>query len=138
MRADPQISDRMQSGTRRRALLVFVMIAFVVSLVAVFWPSHRVRTQVELYLRQGVRQGAALLKRDMDQLSPEGQDPGPAVQHLTALGLNCAAPASNDGSWTCIMRRPGDSRQMITIEATIRVERGLVVETSARITETPR
>jgi hypothetical protein len=138
VRADPQISNRMEEGTKRRALLVFLVIAFVVALVAIFWPNHRERTQIELYLRQGTRQGAILLKRDIDQLSPEGQDPGPAVQHLGSLGLSCAAPATNGGEWACVMRRPGDSRQMITIEANIRVERGLVVETSTRISEAPR
>jgi hypothetical protein len=138
MRADPQTSDRMQEGTKRRALLVFLMIASVVALLAVFWPDNRARTQVELYLRQGQRQGALLLKRDIDQLSPEGQDPGPAVQHLGSLGLTCAAPPTNTGEWTCVMRRPGEGRMMITIEATVRVERGLVAETSTRITETQR
>lgn len=128
----------MQPGTKRRALFLFLMIAFAVAIVATIWPNHRGRTQIELYLRQGQRQGAVLLKRDIDQLSPEGQDPGPAIQHLGALGLSCAAPATNTGEWTCVMRRPGDNRQMITIEATIRVERGLVAETTARITETHR
>lgn len=138
MRADPQVSNRMQKGTKRRALLVLLLISFFVAIVATFWPDHRNRTQIDLYLRQGQGQGAALLKRDMDQLSPEGQDPGPAVQHLGALGLGCAAPAANTGEWTCLMRRPGDGRQMITIEATIQVQDGLVAGTSARITEAPR
>jgi hypothetical protein len=138
MRADPQTSDRMQEGTKRRALLVFLMIAFVVALVAIFWPDHRGRTQIETYLRQGLRQGAALLKRDIDQLSPEGQDPGPAVQHLNSLGLNCDAPAITTGEWTCTMRRPGDNRMMILIEAAVRVERGLVTETVTRFSESPR
>lgn len=138
MRADPQVAGRLQPGTRRRALLVFLMIAFVVGIVAAFWPDHRGRTQIELYLRQGQRQGAALLKRDIDRLSPEGQDPGPAVQHLGALGLNCAAPATNDGEWSCLMRRPGEGRVMIAIEANIRVRDGLVAETRTGITETSR
>lgn len=138
MRADPQVSDRMQKGTKRRALVVLLLISFFVAMVATFWPDHRSRTQIELYLRQGQRQGAVLLKRDMDQLSPEGQDPGPAVQHLGALGLSCAAPSDNTGEWACVMRRPGDGRQMITIEATVQVRDGLVTETSARITEAPR
>ncbi|TCH99728.1 hypothetical protein EJV46_03380 [Roseococcus sp. SYP-B2431] len=128
----------MQQGTKRRALLVFLVIAFVVALVATYWPNHRERTQIETYLRQGLRQGAVLLKRDIDRLSPEGQDPGPAVQHLGALGLGCAAPATTTGEWSCVMRRPGDNRMMITIEAAVRVERGLVTETLARISESPR
>lgn len=138
MRADPQVSNRMQKGTKRRALLVFLIIAVAVAIVAILWPSHRPRTQVETYLRQGQRQGAALLKRDMDQLSPAGQDPGPAVQHMTALGLSCAAPDSNTGEWTCLMRRPGTGRQMVTISTSIQVEHGVVTGTSAGITETPR
>jgi len=138
MRGDPQTSDRMQEGTKRRALLLFLMIAFAVAIVASLWPDHQGRTQIETYLRQGQRQGAALMKRDIDQLSPEGQDPGPAVQHLAALGLVCSAPAGLDGEWACLMRRPGEDRQMITIEATIRVERGFVTATSTRFTETPR
>lgn len=136
MRAEPQGS--MQKGTRRRALLVFLLIAATVAIAAVNWPSHRSRTQIELYLRQGPQQGAALLKRDIDQLSPARQDPGPAVQHLGALGLSCAAPATGTGEWTCLMRRPGDGRKMIAIEATIRVQDGLVAATSTRIEETLR
>lgn len=127
-----------ERGTKRRALLVLVLIGLFVAIVATFWPDHRNRTQIDLYLRQGQRQGAALLKRDIDQLSPEGQDPGPAVQHLGALGLSCAAPATGTGEWDCVMRRPGDGRQMITIEAAIGVRDGFVTETSARITEAPR
>lgn len=138
MRAAAQVSDRMQKGTKRRALLVLLLIAFFVALVATFWPDRRNRTQIDLYLRQGQRQGAALLKRDIDRLSPQGQDPGPAVQHLGALGLNCAAPASGTGEWACVMRRPGDDRRMITVEAAIQVRDGFVTGTSARITEAPR
>ncbi|WP_421995599.1 hypothetical protein [Roseococcus sp.] len=138
MRADPQLADRMQPGTKRRALLVFLMIAALVAAVALFWPNTRIRTQIETYLRQGQRHGEALLKRDIDALSPVGQDPGPAVQHLNALGLTCAAPAGTTGEWACSMRRPGDDRVMIGIDATIRVERGLVTETTTRFTETPR
>jgi len=138
MKGDPQLSDRMQPGTKRRALFVFLVIALGVGAVAAVWPDGRARTQIELYLRKGPRQGAALLKRDIDQLSPRGQDPGPAVQHLGALGLSCAAPAGNAGEWSCVMRRQGDRRQVITIEATIHVERGLVTDTSARITEAQR
>lgn len=138
MTAEAQALDRMQPGTMRRALLVFSVIALAVAIVAAFWPSHRSRTQIELYLRQGQRQGAALLKRDIDRLSPEGQDPGPAVQRLGALGLSCAAPETSTGEWVCLMRRPGDGRRMVTIEAMVRVEDGRVAETSARITETPR
>ncbi len=139
MRADPQASDRMQPGTRRRALFVFLMIALVVAIVAVIWPDHRGRTQIELYLRQGTRQAAVLLKRDIDQLSPEGQDPGPALQHLGSLGLNCDTPVDGlEGQWTCLMRRPGEGRQMMNIEATITVRGGRVTGSTASVTEVPR
>ncbi|WP_424812206.1 hypothetical protein [Roseococcus sp. YIM B11640] len=135
---DAPTSDRMQPGTKRRALIVFLILAALVGAVAVFWPDHRPRTQIELYLRQGPRRGAELMKRDIDALSPVGRDPGPAVQRLNSLGLNCSAPPALTGEWVCLMRRPGEGRMMVSIEATIRVDRGVVTETSVRFWETPR
>ncbi|MDB5413996.1 MAG: hypothetical protein JWR10_2331 [Rubritepida sp.] len=135
MTGDAQVSNRMQPGTKRRALFVFGVIAAVVALVGVFWPDHSRRTPIETYARQGTRQGAALLKQEIDELSPRGSDPGPAVQRLGTLGLSCAAPAAISGDWTCVMRRPTPDRHMLTIDAAIRVERGLVAETTTRFSE---
>lgn len=138
MRAGRPAPNHLQEGTKRRALLLFLILVLGVAMVAMFWPNPRSRTQIERYLRQGTRQGATLLLRDIERLSPEGQDPGPAIQHLGALGLGCVAPEANSGEWRCVMRRHGDNRQIVTIEATLRVDRGVVAGSSARITEAPR
>ncbi|MBS7811961.1 hypothetical protein [Roseococcus pinisoli] len=138
MRVDHRASAHLQKGTKRRALLVFLILVALVAMVGIFWPNPRSRTQIELYLRQGTRQGAELLMRDIRRLSPEGRDPGPAVQHLGALGLQCAAPETTVGEWRCLMRRQADNRKLVTIEAVIRVDHGVVVGSSASITETPR
>lgn len=125
----------MQPGTFRRAALVVVALMAAVGVVAVVWPDHRPVTPLEIYLRQGTRQAAESLKRDVDQLSPPGSDPGPAVQRLNTLGFSCAAPAGATGEWNCTMRRPQENRQMLSLEVILRVDRGNVTETSARIWE---
>lgn len=125
----------MQPGTIRRAAIVGVGILAAVAVVAVVWPDHRPVTPLEIYLRQGTRLASEALKRDVDQLSPRGADPGPAVQRLNALGFSCAAPAGAAGEWNCTMRRPMENRQMLSMEVILKVDRGNVTETSARIWE---
>lgn len=125
----------MQPGTIKRALLLGSVILAVVAVVAFMWPDYRPVTQLETYLRQGPRLAGETLKRDVDQLSPRGSDPGPAIQRLNTLGFSCAAPAGATGEWNCTMRRPLENRQMLSMEVILRVDRGNVTETSARIWE---
>jgi hypothetical protein len=135
MAAHPEDSAVMQPGTIKRAALVGGVLLAAVAAVAAMWPNHRPVTPVEIYLRQGTRQAAEMLKRDVDQLSPRGADPGPAIQRLNTLGFSCAAPAGAAGEWNCTMRRPLENRQMLSMEVLLRVDRGNVTETSARIWE---
>jgi hypothetical protein len=135
MAAHPEDTAVMQPGTMRRAALVGVLILAAVAVVAMVWPDHRPVTPLEVYLRQGTRQATESLKRDVDQLSPRGADPGPAIQRLNTLGFSCAAPAGAAGEWNCTMRRPIENRQMLSMEVILRVDRGNVTETSARIWE---
>jgi hypothetical protein len=135
MAAHPEDSVVMQPGTIRRAAIVGVGILAVVGVVAVVWPDHRPLTPLDVYLRQGTRAATESLKRDVDQLSPRGADPGPAIQRLNTLGFSCAAPAGAAGEWNCTMRRPIENRQMLSMEVILRVDRGNVTETSARIWE---
>lgn len=127
----------MQPGTMKRAMLVGVVILAGLAVVATVWPDRRPVTPVEVYLRQGTRQATEALKREVDHLSPRGADPGPAIQRLNTLGFSCAAPAGASGEWNCTMRRPLENRQMLSLEVLLRVDRGNVSETSARIWEQP-
>ena len=132
---EPEASGTLQKGTLKRAAILGGFIAVSVALIAAFWPNHRPRTPVEVYLRQGQRLATESLKRDVDQLSPRGEDPGPAVQRLGSLGFSCTAPAGASGDWNCTMRRPLENRQMLSMEVILRVERGSVAETTVRIWE---
>ncbi|MBS7788680.1 hypothetical protein KTR66_01665 [Roseococcus sp. SDR] len=125
----------MQPGTIKRAAMLGAAILAGVALVASVWPDHRPVTALDTYLRQGPRQAGEALKREVDQLSPRGADPGPAIQRLNALGFSCAAPAGAAGEWNCNLRRPMENRQMLSMEVILRVDRGNVTETSARIWE---
>lgn len=135
MAPHPEDTAVMQPGTIRRAAMVGGVILAGVALIAVVWPDHRPITPVEVYLRQGTRQATEALKREVDQLSPRGADPGPAVQRLNTLGFSCTAPAGAAGEWNCTMRRPMENRQMLSMEVLIRVDRGNVTESTARIWE---
>ena len=125
----------MQPGTIKRAAIVLAGLLGAVAVVAVVWPDHRSVTPLETYLRQGTRQATESLKRDLDELSPRGADPGPAIQRLNTLGFSCAAPAGAAGEWNCTMRRPLENRQMLSMEVILKVDRGNVTETTARIWE---
>jgi len=135
MAAHPEDSMAMQPGTIRRAAILGGMILVLLAGVAWLWPDLKPVTPLETYLRQGTRQATELLQRDVDRLSPRGADPGPAVQRLGTLGFTCAAPAGAAGEWNCTMRRPLENRQMLSMEVILRVERGNVTETTARIWE---
>jgi hypothetical protein len=135
MAAHPEDSAVMEPGTIRRAAIVVTGMLAAIGAVATVWPDHRPVTPLEIYLRQGTRQASEALKRDVDQLSPRGSDPGPAVQRLNTLGFSCAAPAGASGEWNCTMRRPMENRQMLSMEVILRVDRGNVTDTSARIWE---
>lgn len=135
MSGDPQSPGTMQKGTIKRALILGSFIALSVALIASLWPDYRPRTPLDIYLRQGQRLATEALKREIDELSPRGSDPGPAVQRLGTLGFSCAAPAGAAGEWNCAMRRPLENRQMLSMEVILRVDRGVVTETTARIWE---
>lgn len=135
MSSDPQTPGTMQKGTIKRALILGSFIALSVALIASLWPDYRPRTPLDIYLRQGPRLATEALKREIDELSPRGSDPGPAVQRLGTLGFSCAAPAGAAGEWNCAMRRPLENRQMLSMEVILRVDRGVVTETTARIWE---
>lgn len=135
MAAHPEDTSVMQPGTIRRAAMLGGVILAGVAVIAAVWPDHRPITPVEVYLRQGTRQATEALKREVDQLSPRGTDPGPAVQRLHTLGFSCVAPAGAAGEWNCTMRRPMENRQMLSMEVLLRVDRGHVTETTARIWE---
>jgi hypothetical protein len=135
MAAHPEDCAVMQPGTIKRAAIVGVGLLAVVAAVAMVWPDHRPVTPLEIYLRQGTRQATESLKRDVDQLSPRGADPGPAIQRLNTLGFNCTAPAGAEGEWNCTMRRPLENRQMLSMEVILRVDRGNVTETTTRLWE---
>jgi hypothetical protein len=135
MAVHPEDTAVMQPGTIRRAAIVGAGLLAAIAVVAAVWPDHRPVTPLELYLRQGTRLATEALKRDVDQLSPRGSDPGPAVQRLNTLGFSCSAPAGASGEWNCTMRRPIENRQMLSMEVILRVERGSVTETTARIWE---
>ncbi len=137
MASHPEDSAGMQPGTIKRAALLGVVMLAGLAVVATLWPDHRPKTPLDVYLRQGTRQAAEMLKRDVDQLSPRGGDPGPAIQRLNTLGFSCAAPAGAAGDWNCTMRRPMENRQMLSMEVVLRVDRGNVAETTARIWEQP-
>ena len=125
----------MQPGTIKRAAILGGFILVSLAGVAWLWPDARPVTPLETYLRQGTRQATELLQREVDQLSPRGADPGPAVQRLGTLGFTCAAPAGAAGEWNCTMRRPLENRQMLSMEVILRVDRGNVTETTARMWE---
>ena len=125
----------MQPGTMKRAAILGSFILVSLAGVAWLWPDRRLVTPLETYLRQGTRQATELLQREVDQLSPRGADPGPAVQRLGTLGFTCAAPAGAAGEWNCTMRRPLENRQMLSMEVILRVDRGNVTETTARMWE---
>lgn len=135
MAGRPEDSAVMQPGTIKRAMLLGGVLLAGLAVVAAVWPDHRPVTPLEVYLRQGPRQAAEQLKRDVDHLSPRGGDPGPAVQRLNTLGFSCVAPASATGDWNCAMRRPIENRQTLSMEVILRVDRGTVTETNARIWE---
>ena len=125
----------MQPGTIRRAAILGGIILVSLAGVAWLWPDLKPVTPLETYLRQGTRQATELLQRDVDRLSPRGADPGPAVQRLGTLGFTCAAPAGAAGEWNCTMRRPLENRQMLSMEVILRVDRGNVTQTTARMWE---
>lgn len=125
----------MQPGTMKRAVLLGVVMLAGLAVVATVWPDHRPKTPLDVYLRQGPRQATEALKREVDQLSPRGGDPGPAIQRLNSLGFSCTAPAGATGEWNCTMRRPLENRQMLSMEVLLRVDRSNVSETSVRIWE---
>lgn len=135
MAAHSEDSISMQPGTMKRAAILGGVILVSLAGVAWLWPDRRPVTPLEIYLRQGTRQATEALKRDVDQLSPRGADPGPAVQRLGTLGFSCAAPAGAAGEWQCTMRRPLENRQMLSMEVILRVDRGNVAETTVRIWE---
>ena len=135
MAAHPEDSAVMQPGTIKRAAILGGIILVSLAVVALLWPDRRPVTPLETYLRQGTRQATELLQREVDQLSPRGADPGPAVQRLGTLGFTCAAPAGAAGEWNCTMRRPLENRQMLSMEVILRVDRGNVTETTARMWE---
>ena len=135
MAVHPEDTSVMQPGTIRRAAIVAAAMLAAIGVVATVWPDHRPVTPLEIYLRQGTRQATEALKRDVDQLSPRGSDPGPAVQRLNTLGFSCSAPAGAAGEWACTMRRPMENRQMLSMEVILKVDRGNVTETTARIWE---
>jgi hypothetical protein len=135
MASHPEDSAVMQPGTMKRAVLLGVVMLAGLAVVATVWPDHRPKTPLDVYLRQGTRQATEALKREVDQLSPRGGDPGPAIQRLNTLGFSCAAPAGATGEWNCTMRRPLENRQMLSMEVLLRVDRGNISETSARIWE---
>lgn len=110
----------------RRALIFGAVLAAGVATVATLTTRDGGKTPLEPYIRQGQRAGAEALSRDLQQLSPVGADPGPAIQRLVSLGFSCTAPGLASGQWSCQVRLPQDERRVLSFEATIRVERGVV------------
>lgn len=124
----------MQPGTFRRATLVGIVLLAMLGGVAWMVGANKPRTAIETYLRQGERAGAAALSRDIGEWAPTGGDAGPAVQRLTAIGFSCAAPAGISGDWSCVMRVPERERRLTTIQATLRVQNGVMAGVLTQIT----
>ncbi|MBY0336705.1 MAG: hypothetical protein K2X11_08830 [Acetobacteraceae bacterium] len=131
----PANSARMEPGTMRRALLFGVVLAAGVAGVASLGTRDRGKSPLEPYIRLGQRAGSEQLRRDLEQLSPIGADPGPAIQRLVSLGFSCTAPGLASGNWHCAVRLPQDERRVLSFEATIRVERGVVSGIEARMSQ---
>ncbi len=124
----------MQPGTLRRATLLGVVLFAMLGGVAWMIGANKPRTAIEIYLRQGERAGAAALARDVGEWAPTGADAGPAVQRLTAIGFSCAAPGGVSGDWSCTMRVPERERRLTTIQATLRVQNGVMAGVQTQIT----
>lgn len=134
MSTEPSLNRGLQPGTIRKAALV--LICALVLLGGIAWllmPSPALRNPVEIYLRQGERPGAAALKRDVEAWSPNGADPGPAVQNLAGLGFSCMAPAGPAGMWLCTMRVPDRERRLTTLDVRITVQGSVVAQVETRI-----
>ncbi len=123
----------MQPGTFRRATLLGIILLAVLGGVSWMVGANKPRTAIEEYIRQGERQGAAALTRDIQEWAPTGADAGPAVQRLTAIGFSCAAPGGISGDWLCVVRVPERERRLTTIQARLRVQNGVMSAVAAEI-----
>ncbi|MFL1462089.1 hypothetical protein ACI6QG_07795 [Roseococcus sp. DSY-14] len=118
------VAGTLEGGTLPRALLMAALIFGAGVVFAAFWAGGAPRHPMDAYLRMGRNAGAEALRRDLSALSPAGQDAGPAVQRLIALGFTCQAPGGTEGAWRCHLRRPLESRRMLDSDAVLTVAEG--------------
>lgn len=118
------VRDTLTGGTLPRALIMGALIFLAGFVVAALWAGGAPRHPMETYLRLGRNAGAETLRRDLLELSPSGQDAGPAIQRLIALGFTCQAPGGVTGAWRCHLRRPLEARRMLDSDAVLTVQDG--------------
>ncbi|RVT96348.1 hypothetical protein EOD42_14675 [Rhodovarius crocodyli] len=128
----PVRGSRYQPGTLRRAGLLAVMMLIVLGFVANLLTSQTRRSPLQELVRLGERVAPERLRQDLLALSPIGGDPGPAVQRLSSMGFSCIAPAEAVGAWTCTARIPDPDRRLITFEAKLDTDRGIVRAVTTR------
>lgn len=118
------VRGTLAGGTLPRALLMGGLLFLAGFVFAGIWAGGAPRHPMETYVRLGRNMGAETLRRDLLELSPDGQDAGPAVQRLIALGFTCQAPAAATGTWRCTLRRPLEARRMLDSDAVLAVHEG--------------
>ena len=118
------VRDTLAGGTLPRALIMSALLGLPLLVIAALWAGGAPRHPMETYLRLGRNAGAETLRRDLLELSPDGQDAGPAIQRLITLGFTCQAPGGMTGSWRCHLRRPLESRRMLDSDAVLAVQDG--------------
>ena len=125
-------------ATLWRAAMALALVGAVALLAASAWPTRQPRHPLLEHIRLGERAGAASLRGELLALSPPGQDLGPAVQRLVALGFACDAPVGPTGAWRCLNRRPWRDAAMWETSALIEAEGGRVAALEVRMREMPR
>jgi hypothetical protein len=133
----PVRGSRYQPGTLRRAGLLAVMMLIVLGFVANLLTSQTRRSPLQELVRLGERVAPDRLREELLGLSPIGGDPGPAVQRLVSMGFSCTAPSEAQGLWECAARIPDPDRRLITVEARLDTDRGMVRQVITRMTVRP-
>lgn len=132
------IARALGGATLWRAGVALALGGLALMAVAALWPTRQPRHPLAEHIRLGERAGADSLRAELAGLSAPGQDLGPAVQRLVALGFSCDAPAGPSGAWHCLNRRPWRNGATWETNATIEAEGGRVATLEVRMREVPR
>jgi len=129
------VAGTLSGGTMPRALLMAGLIFLACFVAAAILAGGAPRHPMEAYMRKGRNAGAEALRRDLADMSPLGQDAGPAVQRLIALGFTCQAPGGTEGTWRCHLRRPLEARRILDSDAVLTVHEGRLTGLSVLMRE---